>query len=166
MRLTLLVLSAVLVQAQPAKLTSFDQYKVSEVFNGKLAPPRLTTAFAREFRSQIREAASKGPGFAGKFAFAQWGCGGGCIQMAIVDEQTGAVYPGPFKTLDFSTPLRFADGSDSSKVDSFEPLVFRKDSRLLAVRGCPEEDQNNCALFYYEWNGAAFRLVQKLKPAR
>lgn len=84
--------------------------------------------------------------------------------MAVIDEKTGAVYRGPFATLDFSAPLHFADGSDSSQPDSFEPLAFRKDSRMLVVRGCPEEDQNSCALLFYEWTGAKFLLLQKLKP--
>ncbi|HUJ49553.1 MAG TPA: hypothetical protein VLW25_05120 [Bryobacteraceae bacterium] len=159
-----LLLLAVVLSAQTGKLPSFDEYKVSEVFTGKPAEPRLSLPFAREFRTQIREAAKKGPNFAGKFTIAQWGCGGGCIQMAVINEETGAVSRGPFMSLDFSAALHFADGSDTSMPDSFEPLVFLKDSRLLAVRGCPEEDRNNCALFYHAWDGAKFAPVQKLKP--
>jgi hypothetical protein len=155
------LLTAAFVQAQPAKLPSFEEFKTTEVFQGKPAPPRLTTPFARKFRSAIREAAQNGPNFAGSFAIVQWGCGGSCIQMAIVNERTGAVYPGPFTVLDFAAPHRFVDRSDSSQADSFEPLVFRKDSRLFVVRGCPEENQGNCALFYYEWNGLKFRLLQR-----
>ena len=162
MRLLPLLVLAAAASAQTAKLPSFDEYKVSEVFKGMPAEPRLTTPFAREFRSQIRESASKGPNFAGKFSIAQWGCGAGCIQMAVIDEQTGAVYRGPFTTLDFSAGLHYADLSDSSHVDSFEPLGFRKESRMLAVRGCLEEDQSNCALFFYEWDGKKFTQLHKL----
>ena len=166
MRFGFVLLAAALVQAQPAKLPSFEEFKATEAFQGKPALPRLTTPFARKFRSVIREAARKGPNFAGSFAIVQWGCGSSCIQMAIVNEQTGAVYPGPFTVLDFGAAHRFADKSDSSQVDSFEPLVFRADSRLLVVRGCPEENQGNCALFYYEWSGLKFRLVQRFAAIR
>lgn len=162
MRFGLVLLAAAVVQAQPAKLPTFQEFTTTEVFHGQPAQPRLTTPFARKFRSVIREQAQKGPNFAGTFAIVQWGCGSSCLQMAIVNEQTGAVYPGPFTVLDFGAPHRFADKSDSSQVDSFEPLVFRANSRLLVVRGCPEEDQANCALFYYEWSGLKFRLLQRL----
>ena len=162
MRFGFVFLAAAIVQAQPAKLPSFEEFKATEIFQGQAAQPRLTTPFARKFRSVIREGAQKGPNFAGTFGIVQWGCGSSCVQMAIVNEQTGAVYPGPFTVLDFAAPHRFADKSDSSQVDSFEPLVFRKDSRLLVVRGCPEENQGNCALFYYEWSGLKFRLLQRL----
>lgn len=161
MRFGFVLLAAALVQAQAPKLPSFEEFKATEVFHGPPAPPRLTTALARKFRSVIREEAQKGPNFAGSFAIVQWGCGSSCIQMAIVNEQTGAIYPGPFTVLDFGAAHRFADKSDSSQVDTFEPLVFRKYSRLLAVRGCPEENQGNCALFYYEWSGLKFRLLQR-----
>ena len=161
MRQLPLLLLAGVVCAQTGRLPSFGQFHAGEIFKGKPAEPQLTTPFAREFRTQIRDATRKGANFAGKFTIAQWGCGGGCIQMAVIHEETGAVSRGPFTTLDFSAPLRFAGGSDSSKVDSFEPLAFRKDSRLLIVRGCPEENQNSCATFYYEWSGLKFRLLQR-----
>ncbi|HLH00946.1 MAG TPA: hypothetical protein VKX49_31870 [Bryobacteraceae bacterium] len=156
-RTLLVLLAAGIAAGQP--LPSFDRLGVTEVFQGKPVPPRLTTAFARSFRTVIREAAKQGPNFAGWFTIAHWGCGSGCIQMAVIDQKTGAVYKGPFTVLDFGAPRRFADGSDASNV-GFEPLAFRKDSRLLAVRGCPEENQNRCALFYYEWTGQSFRLLR------
>jgi hypothetical protein len=162
-QLPLLLLTAV-VSAQTGRLPSFDEYKVSEVYNGKPAAPKLTTFLAREYRAQIKDAAEKGLNFAGKYAIAQWGCGSSCIQMVVIDEQTGDVYRGPFLTLNFVPGLFFADGSRSSS-DDFEPLAFRKDSRLLAVRGCPEEEMNRCAEFYYEWDKRRFRLLQKFTPA-
>jgi hypothetical protein len=33
-------------------------------------------------------------------------------------------------------------------------------SRLLVVRGCPED--KNCATYFYEWTASAFKLVLKI----
>jgi hypothetical protein len=162
-RLLLLLAIPVFLRAQPAKLPSFEQFHVSKVFTGPPAHPHLTTSFSGNFRSAIRDAAKRGPNFAGKFAIARWGCGSSCIQMAVINQQTGAVYRGPFEKLDFSAPRRFEE--EGSQPNSFEPLGFRKESRLLVVHGCPEEVQSDCAAFFYEWNGKKFRLLQKLPVA-
>ena len=81
-------------------------------------------------------------------------------QMAVVDEESGAVYRGPFATLAFGASVIW----HGLEPDRFEPLSFRSDTRLLTVRGGPEEDASNCALLFYEWDGKRFRLLQKLKP--
>ena len=159
--LPLLSIAAVLC-AQTAKLPSFDEYKVSETYKGKPAEPRLTTAFAREFGPAIREGAAKGPNFAGNFSIVQWGCGSDCIQMAVIDEKSGTVFRGPFGTLAFSAELIWH--GNGPEADRFEPVSFRLDSGLLVVRGCPEENERNCAWFYHEWDGKKFRLLQKLIP--
>jgi len=94
----------------------------------------------------IRDAAAKGPNFAGHFTIAQWGCGAGCVSIAIVDEKTGHVWDGPFKALSMKA------------TDSQEPLEFRLDSRLLIAHGCPEE--KNCDDYYYELTGTGFKLLR------
>ena len=54
--------------------------------------PVIKTAEARRFRTMIREAAAKGPNFAGHFTVAEWGCGAGCVSVAIIDAATGSIY--------------------------------------------------------------------------
>lgn len=161
-----LLLVAVAVYAQKAKLPSFEEYEVSQLFRGGAVQVHLTGKFARQFRSQIENAAGKGVNFAGKFTVAQWGCGSECIQMAVINQQTGAVYRGPFRVLDFSArPFVFADRSTNAKPEWFEPISFRPSSRLLIVRGCPEEVNKNCATLYYEWESEKFRLIRKIPVA-
>jgi hypothetical protein len=135
---------------------------VQEVFSGKLAEPRLDIAFTRNFGAAIREGARRGPNFAGKFNISQWGCGRKCVQMAVIHEQSGAVYRGPFATLAFG-PSRIWYASGSS-ANGFKPVEFRLGSRLLIVRGCMEEEHRNCSYFYYEWDGKKFRLLRKSVP--
>lgn len=158
MRVFLLLTTALALRAQEP---SFDQFRVDEVFKGTPIEPHLNTAFARNFGTAIREGAARGPNFAGRFAIVQWGCGSECVQMAVVDEKSGAVYRGPFATLAFS-PSRIWHGNGPD-ADRFEPVTFRLDSRLLVVRGCPEENERNCAAFFYEWDGKKFTLRRRLQ---
>lgn len=155
MRLAVLLIACALLQAQTAKLPTFEQYQVKKIFTGKPAiHTHLTASLPGGYHSAVRDAAKRGPNFAGKFALARWSCGSSCVQMAVINEQTGAVYRGPIEKLNFSAPQHSAA--------AFEPLEFRRDSRLLIARGCPEEVQSNCATFFYEWKGTKFRLLQKL----
>jgi len=140
---------------------SFDQFRVTQMFSGKPAAPVLKTPEDRRFRTMIRDGAKDGPNFAGHYTIAQWGCGGGCVSMALIDAADGRIYRGPFKVL--SQDLLKYEGRYSSDADSFEPLAFEKDSRLLIVRGCPEE--KNCASYFYEWAGTEFKLLRKAAAA-
>ena len=108
------------------------------------AAPILRTRQQRAFRTAIREAAAKGPNFADHYTIAQWGCGAGCVSMAVIDSKTGCVDDGPFRIL---------------ATETSEPLTFRLDSNLLTVRGCPEE--KNCGSYFYEWTGSRFKLLRK-----
>ena len=129
-------------------LPSFEGYPVGgPKFTGKPAAPVLKTAYERSFRTAIREAAARGPNFAGHYTVAEWGCGGGCVSIVIVDAANGAVYPGPFRNLASEEP---------------QPLEYRLDSRLLIARGCPEETA--CASYFWEWSGAEFKLIRKTPP--
>ena len=138
---------------------SFDQYRIGEAkFSGKPAPPLLKTTEDRRFRTAIRAAETAGPNFAGHYTVAEYGCGGGCVSIAIVDAKTGAVYRGPFRNL--SWDLRKYEGKIRSDDEKFEQLAYRLESRLLVARGCLEE--TDCASYFWEWTGSQFKLLQKI----
>lgn len=126
---------------------------MSDVFTGAPAAPKFRTAGQRRFRTVIRDWAKKGPNFAGHYAIAKWGCGTGCVQMAIVDSKSGEVYDAPFESLCLG-----ANGNDGIGI------FYRRDSSLLTVKGCPSE--KNCGAYYYSWTGKQFKLVRKdpMKP--
>jgi len=145
--LFILFLIAQLPNQATAGLPKFEQFKVSEIFKGAPAAPQLKTASQRTFRTMIRDAAKKGPNFAGHYAVAEWGCGASCVSMAVIDVQSGAVYDGP--TVDVS-PFDAESAGFSYHVDS----------RLMIVRGCPNE--KNCGAYYYEWTGSAFKLLRQV----
>jgi hypothetical protein len=144
-----------LAAANAEQAPTFEQFKVTERFTGAPAAAALRTKMQRNFRSVIRDAAQKGPNFAGHYTLAEWGCGAGCVSMAIVDEQNGQTFDGPFKLLGFD--LSYEYGGD-------EQLTYKIDSRLIVARGCPGE--TDCGTYYYEWVGNQFKLLRKTPAAK
>jgi hypothetical protein len=114
--------------------------------------PGLPDETAAQLNSRLREAAKEGPDFAGHYAVVQWGCGSNCVNMVIVDVQTGSIYSTPF--------LGVAGGFSV-------PLTYRLDSRLFVVTGRLEiVDVRDHSFhdgpfrrFFYYWNGNRLKLV-------
>ena len=148
-------------QAQKSanRFPAFAEYPAPEIYQGKPVAPKLTHPANRLFRTKIREGAGTGPNFAGRLSIAEWGCGTSCVSIALVDSKSGTVYPGPFGILGYGSVLAYADVPENE----YEPLSYKLDSRLLIVRGCPEDE--NCASYYYEWQGSALRLLRKIPAA-
>lgn len=139
--------------AAGADLPRFGDYPAPEIFKGQPAAPKLRRPGDRLFRTKIREGAAKGPNFAGHFTIADWGCGAGCVSIAIVDAKDGTIYDAPFSALAWGMAFM-----------KEEPLAYKLDSRLLIARGCPEEE--NCGAYFYEWTGTRFKLIRKVAQAR
>ena len=150
---------------QDFKLPAFDRFPATPAFVGKPAPVVFVQKRHRQYRTAIREAVAKGPNFAGHYTIARWGCGAGCIGGAVVDLKTGTVLDLPFQVVVSGIAgLSYADGTDMSS-PSFEPIEFRADSRLLIVRGCPDEDLKRCGLYAFEWTDPKFRILSQ-QPAK
>ena len=137
----------------------FNEYPAGDVFKGKPVPPKLVRPGDRLFSAKIREGAAAGPNFAGHLSIADWGCGTSCVSIAVVDAETGKVYPGPFGIPGYGSVMTYADVSESN----YEPLSYTLNSRLLIVRGCPEDE--NCASYFYEWRRTSFRQLRKIPAA-
>lgn len=154
--LVALVMCALAVQgeAQKKPLPQFKDYPVSEKFSGKPARPKLSSANARMFRTQLRRQSGDGPNFAGHYAIALWGCGSGCVEMAIIDLKTGDV---------FFPPQVERVGVNSDREE--EPLDYRTNSRLLIVTGWREASGRDGVegKFFYEWKDNRLRLIRKAK---
>src|SRR5215471_6911424 len=151
-----LLVIAVAMAQQP--LPRFEDYRATEIYKGKPAAPVLRTRDDRLFRTRIREGAAEGPNFAGHLTVAEWGCGAGCVSIAVIDARNGTIHRAPFSVLGAGT-VRYADGAIDTDL-SFNPVEYKLASRMLQVRGCPEE--KDCASYYYEWTGAAFRLIRRV----
>ncbi|MBI4598787.1 hypothetical protein HY734_01165 [Candidatus Uhrbacteria bacterium] len=71
---------------------TFEGFPVTDVFEGEpKAVDWDTYPEARQFRTMIARDAKKGPNFAGHYTVAEWGCGTGCQNHAIVDARDGRI---------------------------------------------------------------------------
>jgi hypothetical protein len=147
MKLFLLVAIASVLTAQ--KEPRPEDFPVSDIFNGTPAAPKFKTPGQRQYRTMIRNAAKKGPNFAGHYAVAEWGCGTRCVEIAVVDVESGNVYDGPFETMCLGGLM---EGEETG-------IFYRRDGSLLILKGCLNE--KDCGSYYYAWTGAQFKLVRK-----
>lgn len=134
--------------AAPKSAPRFETY-AAEAWHGRIATPVITGKSAKLFRTQLRDQAKFGPDFAGHYKIAQWGCGAGCVDWAVIDSRTGKVT--------FTKTWEAYDRTQSLG----EVLVYHRDSRLLIIEGGPAENPNdrNTGLTYLLWNGKAFKKL-------
>lgn len=150
MRILTLTVSIAMILVGDERLPRFEDYPVTAIFKGTPAAPKLRPG-DRLFRTRIREGAARGPNFAGHYTIAEWGCGMGCVSIAIVDASDGRIYDAPFTALAWGKALMNGE---------FQPVDYKLNSRLLMVRGCPEEE--NCGSYFYEWTRSRFKLIRKV----
>ena len=141
-------------QSATTALPKFEDYPVNDVFERTPHQPTLTTPQQRLFRTRIREGVEKGwgvwingewgkeqnrpgPNFAGHYIVIVWGCGAGCIEMAMSDAETGTVYGPPISEGGFALPMLVFPGSAGGAAE----LQYRKDSRLMIVNATPHANR-------------------------
>jgi len=138
----------------------FEDYPVTETWHDTPAPVKLTTASERLFRTNLTNAAKEQPNFAGHYRITYWGCGSNCSAGALVDLQTGDVFP---------PPLAKPKGAGWERwimcTASFEGAddEFRLGSRLLVVRcglNYSQRLQKNIPdTYYFLWEQNRFRQL-------
>lgn len=111
----------------------------AKISTTKRVPLRLS-ADDRLFRTRLRNAYKEPVNFAGKYVVTVWGCGTECLVGAALNVTTGRVsfFPG---TVCCFSELSIDDSG-------FEPVIFRKNSRLLVLTGRLNEDGNLATSFF------------------
>jgi len=137
----------------------FDDFPVAEDWDQPPAPLKLTIRSERMFRTQLANAAKEPPNFAGHYRITFWGCGSLCGAGAVVDLQTGSVFPPPLGAHGdgwarwIISPALF----EGSAVD------FRINSRLVAVKsGINYSDARKANVpdaHYFVWEDNRFRQL-------
>lgn len=144
--------------------SSVPRYKQfpAELYTGKMATPKPATKAAKEVKTQIEDGMTARPNFAGRYVITTWSCGTSCLQFAIVNAETGAVYLPPFYV---------ASGMNvgQEKLRDELPLQFKPDSRLLVVVG--SRNENGEGVYFYKWDNEKLTLIRstmerKQKEAR
>ena len=137
----------------------FEDFPVTEKWNQPPAPLKLVTRSERMFRTQLTNAAKEPPNFAGHYRITSWGCGSECGAGAVVDLQTGSVFPPPLGA--------HGDGWDRWIISPafFEgsAVDFRLNSRLVVVKGginySEELKANVPDVYYLLWENNRFRQL-------
>ena len=130
-------------------IPAFTDYPAVKDFQGKPAPPVLSTPKARMMRTQLRQQAATGPNFAGHFTLARWGCGAGCVSWAIIDARTGKVWFAPFQVWDATTPDDPELGQHS--------IDFKIFSELIVANGALNGE--GAGTYYYRWHDGSLTLL-------
>ncbi len=100
-----------------------EEYEIENVFVNFETRPQ-----AEEFRTRIKETAEEGPNFAGKFSYAEWGCGTYCGAGSITDLTTGEIVE--FGLIN-SHGVNFEKGSRLLIIDPPEKLDYIQEGDLL-----------------------------------
>ncbi len=153
--MTRLILLLVPLLVGSEELLRFDDFHVANDWSGRNTPLKLIRPDERMFRTQLSNGAKERPNFAGHYRFVGWGCGSVCAAGALIDLETGIVYPPPRGGEKGWERWIFAGGFVDGPY--FE---MRPDSRLAIVRQ-QAKDPASEEIFYYEWVGTGFRLLTK-----
>jgi hypothetical protein len=157
--LVVVLVGSMWAQVPATRPPRFEDYPVKELWQGQ--PPRLKlpTRSERMFRTNLTNAAKGQPNFAGYYRVTYWGCGSNCSASAVVDLQTGTVFPPPLAKPDGRGWERWIectacfDGADDE---------FHSDSRLMIVRcglNYSRLQKNIPDTYYFLWEGEQFRRV-------
>lgn len=132
----------------------FSDYPATDALQGRNAPLVLSTAQDRQFKTFLRENASKPPNFAGHYILATMGCGTQCAQGVVIDASTGLVYWLP-ETIN---PIDMNDTSDDSLIK------FRPDSKLVIFPTIKEAESTDYGYVrHYVFENNRFYLVYSIK---
>lgn len=133
------------------RLPRFEDYPVRQIYRGRVAPVRIDSRRARQYRTRLSEDSRGGPNFAGHYTVVHWGCGTGCAQVAVVDARTGRVYWPPVDYVDIPHP----------DIDRARRSGWRLDSRLLVLTKSHYDRYASYTAFYYLFDNNRFRLLRK-----
>jgi hypothetical protein len=161
----------------PAQIPRFEDYPVTEVFNGTPAAPILATPQERLYRTRIREGVSKGagviregierpgPNFAGHYIVIEWYCGSPCAMNAMVDAITGKIY-GPPISEGLALPVIAPGDPDPSPQWGPATVEFRLNSRLMIIDANPNFPNDKINYRHYLlWENNRWKLLRRVPLA-
>jgi hypothetical protein len=134
------------------QLPKFEDYPVSEEWQGPASPVQLNSREERLFRTYLTEASKKKADFANHYRFVMWGCGTQCVGGALIDLGTGKVFQPPLASQ--------ASGEEHwifcTNWDKAHGLAYHTDSRLF-ILPCGYE------VYYFTWEADRFRQVARVR---
>ena len=141
----------------------FKDYPAKVYAGPNAAPDVRSDPRSRMYRTQLRGWAGEKPNFAGHYILANWGCGTGCTQIAIVDALTGKVFHPPGVRSNSVVNVHdelLVDGDSSPRRADFGALRYSTDSQLLILIGTPEGRAENRGISYFVWENEALKRIR------
>jgi hypothetical protein len=166
--LSIVALASVFLSAQTGRRPEgttrtyrFEDYAVTEVWNGPPAGAKITSASKKMFRTNLSEAAQQPPNFAGHYRVAVWGCGTRCESGAVIDLKTGDVFhlPSVLSTQELKQWIYCTSVYDKGG------LTYRTDSQLMVLKcgaGADEQGNNTPDTYYFRWANSHFHLLSHM----
>lgn len=95
---------------------AFEDYLSAESYTGRVKVDFDTDIAARHYRTAITKDAARGVNFGGRYLASTWGCGQGCVGLAVINAETGKILSYGLRAGDFdfepdSDLLKLADGA-------------------------------------------------------
>lgn len=146
--LCLLMMVNLTIANADIRTPGFADFPIKEMYTGRPAKVRLVSPQDRQFATRIRAASRSKVNFAGHFILASWGCGASCVMTVVIDAITGTVVWLPFTVCCWDA-------------DVDEPIAFRRDSRLIVVRG--SRNETGGGTYYYAFDRGQFVLVKAVE---
>jgi hypothetical protein len=139
----------------PKNAPKFKSFPTNITPTGKKSKLDLSNPTAKEFRTVLRSWLKSGPNFNSIYSVATWGCGTGCIQLAIINCETGLViFPSSFNAIDVGH-VYYKNASDV--------ISFNLKSRLIVLSGALDEDKSRYGIHYYQLINDKLVLVKFVK---
>ena len=138
-----------------SRIPQFKDFPAQGGYAGKNAPVIITSK-DRMYRTRLNEAAQQKPNFAGHYILTTWGCGTGCLTGAVIDANTGKVH---------WLPHTICCWNEVERDDSFTPIVFRVNSRLIVFTGIRNEQDGDQGAHFYEFGTTGFKHIRTIKSS-
>ena len=133
----------------------FKKYPVVEKIGNYSANLDLTShPQAKNFKSVLSNAYSKGPNFAGHYTIATWGCGSPCQLVAVMNHEDGKVFFLPHSTQvgsDFKLDSNLFITNPPEVLDEYRAEAEKHYSPLMSWEKFSSE--------YYKWENDRFVLI-------
>lgn len=136
---------------------TFEQYPVTETYSGPSATvDEASHAVAKRFFSYHIAALEKGVTFAGKYTISDWAYTGIGQMFAVIDVETGKVYPFPYVVdweFDFKPDSNLIVINPKDSVPAFDKLDETADV------SCDAKWFNDMKTYYFVFEDNEFRLL-------
>lgn len=133
---------------------TFEQYPVTDVYTGPIASVNEDSgAVAKRFYTHHKIALDNGVNFAGKYAISDWGFTGVGQMFAVVDVETGDVYPFPY-----AVDWEFDFKPDSNLI-VINPIDSMPDFLTGSDFDCDAKWYSNMKTYYFLFEDGEFKLL-------